>query len=148
MWIIYNIAARTLIWLAVIAIPVQSLPASSCGCSSGGTCCQGEQKPSSCCSAKKNHGKTSVTHSCCGESQRDQDSPCNCEVNCQCGKSEQPKPATPPVENNAPEKAASDSVSMIPIHHPQTPQPHRDVSTAIDGLVALNSCVSLCRFTL
>lgn len=35
MWTTRNIAARTLIWLAALAIPVQAFPGASCGCVSG-----------------------------------------------------------------------------------------------------------------
>ena len=139
MWTTHNIAARTLIWLAVIAIPVQSLSASSCGCSSSKSCCQDGPRASSCCD---HLDKTSATKTCCGKPQNAQDSPCHCGANCPCGKGRQPKPTMPPVEKNTPEKVAIDSVSMVTPPQSQATQRHRD------ALVALNSCVSLCRFTI
>ena len=156
MWTTHNIAAYSLIWLAAIAVPVQSLPASPYGCASGGSCSQNKRQSNSCCSAKKTrddqycsrHDKATATKTCCGKPRDEQDSPCNCRVNCQCGQSRQPKPVTPPVVNNAPEKVANSPVSMVTIHQPQATQKRRDESTAADALSALDSCVSLCRFTL
>lgn len=56
MWITHHIAARTFVWLAVVTIPVQSLPSVACDCTSGMTCSvEGEQSQGCCCAS-----------SCCG----------------------------------------------------------------------------------
>lgn len=81
MWIINNIAARTLIWLAVVTTAVQGLPAASCGCASGKSCCQKDEQSKGCCS-----GTSSATkqHSCC---QQQSSGPCRCTGAkiCRCG---------------------------------------------------------------
>lgn len=62
MWITNNIAARTLIWLAVVTTAVQGLPAASCGCASGKSCCQKDEQSQNCCSAPSD---AATQHSCC-----------------------------------------------------------------------------------
>jgi hypothetical protein len=173
MWTTNSIAARTLIWLAAITIPVQGMPSRSCGCARSKICCQKDGRSKGCCcSAEKvREGRcccadkqATSTGSCCSASRHKaalrsccctarggQDSTCNCGSNCQCGTNQQPRPATPPVENNTAEKMASDSiatVSVATVYQPQTTQRHNHTSTAADALAALDRCVSFCRFTL
>lgn len=97
MWTTRHIAARTLIWLAAIALPVQSLPAASCGCASGSSCCQngelsdcrfqdGDTSKHGCCN-------TASAKGCCSQSSGGQ---CRCTgaAVCRCGKSSSCKKAT------------------------------------------------------
>jgi len=156
MWTTHNIAARTLIWLAVIAVPVQSLQASTCECSNGERCCREEQKVGVCSLSFKAHGHsccghgdmTTVTKSCCSKLRNGHDSPCNCGVNCQCGKSRPSKPIAPAVEISASEIAVNDTLSTESIRRPQDARVHCVTSAAGDALADLNVCISLCRFTL
>jgi len=97
MWTTRDIAARTLIWLAALAIPVQSLPAASCGCAiglesgdqadcrcpeerdAGPICCASQARRPSCCS-KKSSGPCRCTGAAvcrCG-----QDSACRSTSSC------------------------------------------------------------------
>ena len=160
MWTSKYIAARTLIWLAAIAVPVHGLPAESCGCVGSTACCQTDTESKSCCcrSAAKARGgccsaqrKTAVAHACCSD-QTGQKSACNCGLSCQCGKSQPPQPTTPPVEsNNSTEKVVSDATAaafIADVVLPEVPPQRIDVSIELDTVTALDRCVSLCRFTL
>ena len=154
-----NINVRTLIWLTAILVPVQGLPAGSCGCTGGKTCCKEEQSISCCCSAEKVRAGTcccgqvraEASHSCFCNSRSGQDSTCECGINCQCGKTKHQVPATPPAETNQAEKVASDSLTTCCVAttcKPQTTQRHEYTSTVVDAIAALDRCASLCRFTL
>ncbi len=86
MWTTRNIAARTLIWLAALAIPVQSLPAASCGCVSGLE--SGDQADCR-CSEERDAGPTGCASqasrpSCCSKKSS---GPCRCTgaAICRCG---------------------------------------------------------------
>ena len=157
MWITRDIVARTLIWLAAIAVPVQGLPAASCGCASDKTSCKAGD--ACCCSAEiVRRGRCCCTtrqvgtaHSCCSKAAGGQESACKCGLNCQCGKPKQPKPATPPVENNRTEKVASNSfttVSVAIVYRPETTRRRDGRCAHVDVVTALDRCTSLCRFTL
>ncbi len=160
MWITKNTTVRSLIWLAAITVPVQGLPAASCGCTGGKTCCKKEQFKGCCClAAKDREGRyccakqqPAATHSCCSKAGSGQDLACKCGFNCPCGKTSRQTPATPPVENNnQTEKAASDSLatnSVAIVDQLQITQRHQDASGVAEALTALDRCVSLCRFTL
>lgn len=164
----HNIIARTLIWLAAITLPVQAIPAASCGCTSStnwenaertascscseakvlqGTCCCSRKASvprASCCS---NNRPANTTRCCCNQT----DSGCNCGMTCQCGKGKQPTPAAPPVENHSSDSLACDSLLVSPIATPNQPHVTRrqdDSSSVSDALAALDRCVSLCRFTI
>lgn len=81
MWITRGITARTLIWLAAMTVPVQGLPAASCGCAtSDQSRCQTVEQSKRCCAT------TAVTtkHSCCQEQIA---GPCRCTGAkvCRCG---------------------------------------------------------------
>lgn len=160
MWTSKYIAARTLIWLAAIAAPVQELPAESCGCvgrtascqrhvESKSSCCRSAAKArEGCCSAQR---KTAIVHACCGD-QTGQKSTCNCGLSCQCGKSKPAQPTAPPVEINSPtEKVVSDGALAVFISGvvlPEVPPQRIDASFELGTVTALDRCASLCRFTL
>lgn len=156
MWTTHNFAARTLIWLAVIAIPMQSLPASTCECSKDERCCQDKLQSGGCCLSSKAHGHrrcgdedaTLVTKTCCGNHRIGHDSPCKCGVNCQCSKSRPSKPIAPAVEKNATKNVVNETVSMVAVHCPGAVRGFYETSAAGDALAGLNVCISLCRFTL
>lgn len=160
MWTFKYIAARTLIWLASIAAPVQVLPAESCGCVDRTACCHRHAESKNCCcrSAANARGgccsaqrKSAVAHACCGD-QTGQKSACNCGLSCQCGKSKPPQPTAPPVESNSPtEKLVGDgalAVFIAGVVLPEVPPQRIAVSIERDTVTALDRCVSLCRFTL
>lgn len=155
-----HIAARTLIWLVAIAVPVQGLPAASCGCPRSISCCQktGQSKVC-CCSAEQvragrccctqRTGKV-VQSSCC-KAQCWANSSCRCGVNCRCGETEPPSPAALPVENSPTRNSVSDAVSTISVtagYQPQLSRRPNDTSAETGLFTALDRCVSLCRFTL
>lgn len=155
-----HIAARTLIWLAAIAILGQGLPAASCACSASlvgcrqqnlrGDCCTAERPGGSCCSA---HREGSLAGSCCCERGGNKNKQgCKCGAGCQCGKARQSEPAAPPVEDNRPaEKVASDAVLaglVAPVvRAPVLTLGQRDSSLHLSAATALDRCVSLCRLT-
>jgi hypothetical protein len=157
-----HMAARTLIWLAAFAIPVQGLPAASCGCTDSKACCGGnEQRQRCCCSAEKvREGQCCCArreaesgHTCCGQAKSSHDSGCKCGINCQCGKAKQSQPATPnPPENNSAEKTVCDAVSAVSVfavvHQPPVLLHRNEGSVESDAFTAQDRCVSLCRFTL
>lgn len=157
MWIIKDITARTLIWLAAIAVPVQGLPAAACSCASGkitckaaGACCCSADKvrESRCCRARRQVG---TAPSCCGSAPRGHDSPCTCGFHCQCRKGKLPTPATPSAASHQTEKMVGDAVSTISVakvHRSQTMPRRADEFVDGDVLTAGDRCASLCRFTL
>ena len=101
------------------------------------SCCAGRVAKGTCCAAND-----SVTFGA---------SACKCGVNCQCNTSKEPKPDTPPVENNSSRKVAGESnstVSVGTVYQPQTTWRHNVAFVEADALAALDRCVSLCRFTL
>ena len=160
MWKMKRIAARTLIWLVAIAIPVQGLQAASCA-SNCNKCCSQDNEQSHCCgrSAEKRRDgrpccalrRVSVSRSCCCKTQSGQDSRYKGGVNCQCGKTKEPKPATLPVDNNPAEKIGGESASTVfvtAVCQPQAPRRQNAASIELDALAALDRCSSLCRFTL
>lgn len=156
MWTNQHIAARTLIWLAAIAIPVQGLPAASCACSVSHPCCQQEklkdggcatEKPGDdCCSARR---QAALAHDCCC-CQRGKDPGCKCGPGCQCGKAKPTEPAAPPIENDRPtEKVVSGAAfagliaAVAPYSRNATPQ--LDASRELNAASALDRCVILGR---
>jgi len=154
MWITQPITTRLFVWLAVIAIPFQGLPAAACGCPDGATlshktnsshetselpsCCEQE---SDCCSA----GVSSDSGCQCGTD-------CQCGISCQCGENSTPtKPATPPVESSSPERILADSASaafFVAVYLPSTTGQHSNGSVGANALTSRDCCISLCRFTL
>lgn len=159
MWIARDITARTLIWLAAISVPMQALPAPRCACIGAKSFCQEERSQGCCCSAEKVHegrcccaGRQGApAHSCCGKARSGPNLACKCGFNCQCPKTKQSKPATPPVGNNQTEKMARKSlttVSLATVDLSQTTQRRKEPSAVADALAALDRCVSLCRFML
>jgi len=155
-----HIAARTLIWLAAIAIPVQGLPTASCACTGSNACCrENEQRQGCCCSAEKVRGgrcccarrEAESGHSCCSKAKSSHDSGCKCGINCQCGKAKQSQPATPtPPENNSAEKITSDvasTVSVVAVYQPAVLPRGNERSVQSDAITAQDRCISLCRFT-
>ena len=160
MWITRGITARTLLWLAAITVPVQGLPAASCGCNGGTTCCKARQSQDCCCSAEKVRegrcccacGEAESGHSCCSKAKKSNDSGCKCGMNCQCGQAKQSQPATPtPPENNSAEKIASDvatAVSVVAVYQPPVLPSGNERSVQLDAFTGRDRCISLCRFTL
>jgi hypothetical protein len=174
MWIAKYTAARTLIWLAAFAVPVQGLPPAACGCTktaatnccerspiSAGRCpCTGAQvcrcgessschNPSPTCCSKQN-AAPSCCH-CCSSSGNS--GTCPCGSNCQCGKSNAPEaPATPPTENNnSSERIVADATSagsFAGLYSPDMTQRNLDFNVRAAALGALDRCVVLCRFTI
>jgi hypothetical protein len=159
MWTSKYLAARVLIWLAAIAVPLQGVPAKSCGCVDSKTCCQKDTE-SNCCwcrSAEKARGwccsarRQAAAHACCGD-HTGQKSGCQCGSRCQCGQSKPPQPTAPPVESNTPaEKVVSDGASaafIADVVLPEVAQSHFGAAIELGTATALDRCVFLCRFTI
>jgi hypothetical protein len=149
-----HIAARTLVWIALIATPFQALPAASCGCTTSTACCS-EGQTTCCCSSRQtsccSERQQSSQHACCGSTTDSPSSSCQCGSNCQCGKAKQPVPPTPPVEENSTEKVARDSIAIVCtaiVYLPQTTQRTVERAAYSECMAALDICVTLCRFTL
>lgn len=160
MWITTNnIALRALVWLVALTFPIQALPASSCGCSRGVSGCQTGQRHQCCCSAETvkqgtcccARTKTESGPTCCSRAVTSRDSGCACGINCQCGKAQQPPPATTPTENSPAEKISSD-VAIGPfaaVDFQTFATPRGDTKPLeSDALTAQEYCVCLCRLTL
>ena len=164
-----NIAARTLISVAVATIPVQGLPTAACACTSTarhscsqqsdvGPCpCTGARicrcglgcpclRPACSCQAAR-------CRSCAtSNSLADFKPQCPCGASCQCGQGSGPtKPASTPVETNSSKQLANDSLatpSAIAICQPDAAFPRLDPNGGPDALAAIDRCATLCRFTL
>ena len=158
-----HITPRGLIWLTAALMPIQSLPAAKCGCTSksasgsdcervevrtstgNGDCCR-RQRKHSCCDAK-----TSRPSSCCSAKQSTASNSCECGISCACSKTGQPKPATPPSQNRTSDKIAGESVPATSLATPIIPlatQRHESATCKLGSLGSLDCCVSRCRFTL
>ena len=159
-----HITTRGLIWLTAALLPIQSLPAAACGCTSKsasgsgcekveaskstgtGSCCR-RQRQRSCCDAKA----TQQSSSCCSAKQNTASNNCECGISCSCSKSEESKPATPLSQNRTSDQITGESVlatSFATAIIPLATQPHESATCSIGSLGSLDRCVSLCRFTL
>ncbi len=163
MWITQQILTRSIAWLAAIAISLQGVPLSACGCSSSAvaslsSCCGGTDAvaEADCCGVS---GALESQESLCCSSESTLSRDCSCSAGCQCGedcqcgeKSETPAaPTTPPEESNSPERVLADAVETasytVTEFLAETRQ--RPVSsTGIFPPTALDNCVVLCRFIL
>lgn len=175
MWITKFTAARTLIWLAAFAAPVQGLPTVACACTKTATkdCCAsreissgrcpctgadvcrcGESSPchkSSRSRCSEQSAAPSCCHGCCCA--KGSNGTCPCGANCQCGKNDSPEaPATPPTENNnSSERIVADATSagsFTELYNPEETRRYLDLNTGAASLGALDRCVVLCRFML
>ncbi len=148
--------SRLLIYLAVLAVPLQGVPAETCGCvgsnffgnsESSQCCCATVRDGSGCCSSRQQDS----TSSCCGNSKGGKASPCRCGSNCQCGKSHSPPPATPTTDTHDVEQLIHENQSIVAAASvPEFPSLLADVASRWQPLpaTALERCTSLCRFTL
>ncbi len=158
---IKHIAARSLVWLAAIAIPVQGLPAASCGCTGSSARCPGKPPCQRCCCSEKKvrdgqccgtRPEAKPNHCGCSNQESSYGSACKCGVTCQCGKASLPKPTTPPpVQYRIVEKIVSDAVSAISLLatcEPAVVTRDNEACIEFNACTAQEHCVSLCRFTL
>jgi hypothetical protein len=154
--------SRLLIYLAILAGPIQGLPAATCGCGGSNlfsnascTCCGATTKSEGgcCCSTRQQNGPTS----CCSKSKREKDTTCGraancgCGANCQCGKSRSIPPATPAIGNHDAEQLVAEDLSTVTTATVRIfPSVMTQVADGWDSLpaTALERCTSLCRFTL
>ncbi|MCA9068227.1 MAG: hypothetical protein KDA84_04855 [Planctomycetaceae bacterium] len=151
--------ARLVIWLMAITMPVQNLPAASCGCSGcgiqqaktdGQTCCceLAEREAGTCCCSQR-QAKSKPT--CCSQGRNKSGSPCQCGENCRCGQSEPTQPFTPIPQQHPTEKVAQDANTstgnLLPLAL-QTMEGHSKATSLLDTSTALDRCATLCRFTL
>lgn len=163
MWTTKTLTARALIWLAVFTLPLQAVPAPSCGCTGSRGCCQKktesesqpcccsqqQQRQRSCCCARQ---QSMPGRTCCGRARNEQDVQCNCGADCQCRTPKAPIPATLPVQNNSTEKVQADlafAIFQTSLLQSKTATLQNAEPTA--GLFtkcSLNRCISLCRFIL
>ena len=154
-----DIVARMLVWLAVIALPAQGLPAGSCGCASCKTCCEQQPSQNSCCSTRRtrearccaSRGHKSA-HSCCSDAGECGASACPCGATCDCGKTDRQDRSTLPVENTYPTKNVPGDVltTISSASSYQLPDTRLQQLAPGDSKtpVALDRCISFCRFTL
>lgn len=151
------IAARLVIWLIAITMPVQGLPAADCGCS--GVCIETESKTDrptdGCALAKREAGDCccSKQHpvakpTCCRENL---DSQCQCGEDCRCGTDDLPQPSVPVSQESATEKtaqAANPANGEFLLPAPRTTGGRFKATLKVNASTALDRCVLLCRFTL
>lgn len=156
-----DVAASLVIWLTALTVPVQALPALSCGCTtSNKSCCaNGEQATSSCCSAT-NAGKRTccctrkrATISCCRKAKLGaKNTVCKCGSACRCRQGSEHQQAMPPVENeNATQELVSLSLSTVSpatLYRPVVSRQHDDAFPHFVCVSALDRCAVLCRFAL
>lgn len=155
-----TIFVRLVIWLVAITMPVQSLPAESCGCAGCDIdrnakpekryACPASprQEAAGCCCSRQ---KATSEATCCSQTQQASAPHCGCEENCRCRQSEPSQPSTP----ISPE---SRSVQVAQLGCPanagvlfQAPQSVPGTLTASPtdiASTALDRCAALCRFTL
>ncbi len=158
-----TLTARTLIWLAVFTLPLQAMPATSCGCTGSTGCCQKktETEPQSCCCSQQQRRQGSCCcarrqpisrQSCCGHARNEHQSQCNCGADCQCRTPKTPIPATPPVQNNSTEKVQAGLVfaisQMAVIQSKTAARQNADPTAEFFTTCSLGRCISLCRFLL
>ena len=67
MWITQHIAARTFVWLAALAIPMQGVPSTACGCTSNATCSNEAEQSQNCCCASSPTAFSETASSCCSQ---------------------------------------------------------------------------------
>ncbi len=164
---------RVLIWLAVLAVPVGQLPATSCGCGGDASCCEtssfggcgcsvAEVKQGQCCCARP---RTIASKSCCSAErgatawesscwQLDDTCPagCSCGGDCRCGEASSPSPILPPAEPETVERladslAANAVLSAMLVELVVIPAQTADTPRSLP-LAALACCVTLCRMLL
>ena len=75
MWITHNIAARTFVWFAAMAIPLQGVPTAECGCTSNATCSNKVEQLKGFCCASSSSAFESTPATCCGQKAA---GPCRC----------------------------------------------------------------------
>lgn len=75
MWITEHIAARTFVWLAAMAIPLQGVPSVACGCTSDKSCCSEVQQSQGCCGADERSAFETTSATCCSQQAL---GPCRC----------------------------------------------------------------------
>lgn len=151
---------HALIWS--LAVPLQGFPAMSCGCTVTGAahtqmaesdspCCCSERvalAENSCCAGSSNL----VEDGCCGCRCGTRSSACRCGEDCQCGKSQNPKPAVPPTTNtDLSQKLTSMLLAISAVGLNYSPPIFRQRNGAtipVDCVSAAEKCAYLCRFTL
>jgi hypothetical protein len=159
----FNAAKRTLIWTIALAIPIQGLPACSCGCvasceSSGASTCRHCAKEHTefhcssrcaghhCCCCEQHSAKCC----CCGKAACGCHH-CTCSIDCPCRQAKQQPPAAPPVEPRAMGKVLTmglTSVSTAPLFLTSNSQQSTTALASCDAMSGADRCISLCRFTL
>ena len=166
-------AARGLIWLAILMLPVQTLPAAPCGCMAtrgssseereracscsveqqdqGRCCCSKRQSRRSCCcsgtttsTAPESADESAAAHPRC-ECGAD----CQCGANCPCGQRDAPTPTLPPTTAPSDEVVQVAQTCAAPTGTLLLPTRHVfDQPGAPCIVCALCRCVLLCRFLL
>ena len=151
-----SIFTRIVIWLMAIAIPVQGVPAASCGCSESCIHQSAKSDGQSCCCAlaKREAGTCCCSRqeaTCCRQSRENSGSPCQCGDNCRCGHPEPSHPFTPVRQESQTERIVQDANSfdgMIILPASKTTKCHPLASSQPNASTALDRCAALCRFTL
>lgn len=152
-----QLTARLLVWLAAMAVSVQSMPAIGCGCAiDGESCCSGTERQECRCSEQHPTETASIccsktapkTSSCCSSNETARE---GCGTSCQCGTDSGNVPATPPVPSN---EFSSANLICIPIDWEMASltasQAKQDAFSAAlsAALDAAERCAVLCRFAL
>lgn len=157
-------ATKAVIWLAAALVPLQSLPAAACGCSSPDiprhdradeTCRSAEysRSASSCCSEKayvqQDRSRCGSAKRCGGPHDR---APSSCGSSCACDHSSLPSPPALPTStsprNGEPVLAlASGTCPTAPLLG-QTSSPASAFDHPLIGITSLDRCVALSRLIL
>lgn len=166
-----QIAAKCMLWLAAVLVPMQGLPAagSTCACSlaAENAAALGDDKNAPAAETSDRCGNRKAGESpaccetrasccptkrcCCHSGAKGCQGSCPCGASCHCGEPRTPKPPVPPMGSQTIGKAlveaivASSHGSVFPLET-QLPLPCHPVEFCAAD-TALSRCILLCRFT-
>jgi hypothetical protein len=144
---------KALVWLAVAAMPFQTLPLASCGCGRGSHAL--DLRPSAVSEAPAHgggccqHQHASSPETCGLEGATNSTLPCNCPGGCLCQRSEEPASLSPEVKESR-SAPVSLMVSQAVAGLALAGEPQESSAVKPLGLVgtAPERCATLCRFVL
>jgi hypothetical protein len=155
---LYQLAAKALVWLAAVLVPLQSLPAAACCCASssqqesGAEQRQGPSNPccltaGSCCDSTR-----AESHSCC-KTTHQAPAKCSCQTtgvcSCQPHNPSSPAPQAPPDGGRQGVHIAAQPLAAVSSCFDDSrgslSESYGDWPTARSGF---ERCIVLCRFTL
>lgn len=145
---------KALVWLAVTAVPFQTLPLATCSCSGGGHALDPGQAPAASktpahCGGCCQHQRAASPETCGLEGATSSTLPCNCPGGCLCQRSEEPASPSPEAKESR-SAPVSLMVSQAVAGFALTGGPQESSAVKPLGLLgtAPERCATLCRFVL